>query len=45
MSRLWREHGRAAAARRILLDVCRGFPERLDMVDLREAQALLSETM
>jgi DNA-binding winged helix-turn-helix (wHTH) protein/predicted ATPase len=43
VSRLWREHGREAEARRMLLDVCGGFPEGLDTVDLREAQALLNE--
>ena len=43
VSRLWREHGRAADARRILLDACGGFSEGLDTVDMREAQALLNE--
>jgi adenylate cyclase len=43
VSRLWREHGREADARRMLLDVCGGFSEGLDTVDLREAQALLNE--
>jgi len=43
VSRLWREQGRQADARRILLDVRSGFPEGLGTVDLREAQALLNE--
>ncbi len=42
VSRIWREHGRAADARRMLVDACSGFAEGLDTVDLREAQALLS---
>ena len=42
VSRLWREHGREADARRTLLDACSGFTEGLDTVDLREAQALLN---
>jgi DNA-binding winged helix-turn-helix (wHTH) protein/predicted ATPase len=41
LSRLWREHGRAAAARRMLIDACSGFTEGLDTVELREARALL----
>ena len=42
MSRVWREHGREADARRMLVDACGGFTEGLDTVDLREAQALLN---
>ena len=42
VSRLWREHGREADARRTLIDACSGFTEGLDTVDLREAQALLN---
>ena len=41
VSRVWREHGREAHARRTLVDACSGFTEGLDTVDLREAQALL----
>jgi len=41
LSRVWREHGREADARRTLVDACSGFTEGLDTVDLREAQALL----
>jgi predicted ATPase len=43
VSRLWRKHGRETDARQILLDVCGGFPQELDTLDLREAQALLNE--
>jgi predicted ATPase len=42
MSRVWREHGREADARRMLVDACGGFTEGLDTADLREAQALLN---
>ena len=41
VSRVWREHGREADARRTLVDACSGSTEGLDTVDLREAQALL----
>lgn len=41
LSRVWREHGREADARRMLVDACGGFTEGLDTVDLREARALL----
>ncbi len=41
LGRLWREHGRAADARRALIAACGGFMEGLDIVDLREARALL----
>jgi predicted ATPase len=42
LSRVWREHGREADARRLLVDACSGFAEGRDTVDFREAQALLS---
>ncbi len=42
VSRVWREQGREADARRTLADACSGFTEGLDTVDLREAQALLN---
>jgi len=42
VSRVWREHGREATARRTLVDACSGFTEGRDTVDLREAQALLN---
>ena len=43
LSRLWRDHGREADARPMLLAICGGFSEGLDTVDLREARAMLSE--
>ncbi|PYQ06664.1 MAG: hypothetical protein DMF82_05645 [Acidobacteria bacterium] len=43
MSRLQREHGREADARRTLLDACARFSEGLETADLREARALLNE--
>jgi hypothetical protein len=42
MSRFWREQGREADARRMLVDACGGFTEGFESVDLREAQALLN---
>ena len=42
MSRVWREHGREADARRLLADAWAGFTEGRDTPDLREAEALLS---
>lgn len=42
VSRVWREHGREADARRALLDASSGFTEGLDTVDFREAQGLLN---
>jgi DNA-binding winged helix-turn-helix (wHTH) protein/predicted ATPase len=42
MSRVWREDGREADARRMLVDACGGFTEGHDTADLREAEALLN---
>jgi adenylate cyclase len=42
VSRVWREQGREAEARRTLADACSGFTEGLETADLREAQALLN---
>jgi predicted ATPase len=41
LSRVLRERGRAASARRMLADACGGFTEGFDTGDLREARALL----
>jgi predicted ATPase len=43
LSRLWRQQGKAAAARQVLADVYERFAEGLDTADLRAAATLLHE--
>jgi DNA-binding winged helix-turn-helix (wHTH) protein/predicted ATPase len=43
LSRLWRDHGRVAEARRLLGPLCRWFTEGADTADVSAARALLAE--
>ena len=43
LNRLWQQQGKTTEARQILAEVCGGFTEGFDTVDLQEARALLQE--
>jgi len=43
LSRLWRQQGKKAKARRMLAEIYTWFTEGFDTADLREAKMLLEE--
>jgi predicted ATPase len=43
MARLWRDHGKPQQARELLAPVYGWFAEGFDMLDLKDAKALLDE--
>ena len=44
MARLWRDQGKRQQARGLLAPVCGWFTEGFDMLDLKEAKALLARS-
>jgi DNA-binding winged helix-turn-helix (wHTH) protein/predicted ATPase len=43
LARLWHQHGKTAAARQALAEICDWFTEGFDTADVKEARALLGE--